>query len=152
MRCGHRRSTRHRFHLLANGIELVSHVTPVIQIQLALVRRIAMHSCPGANDVLEPERLSVLNQLIELILQQSERVVRAYTLQSRLLQGISKIGRSFVEVPRRFHLLIASRRQLLKRAFKILRQQIAHGVKLQPNRYVELSRHQSFTTHAGRSG
>ena len=33
-----------RFHLLANGIELVGHVTPVIQIQLALVRRIAMHS------------------------------------------------------------------------------------------------------------
>ena len=53
-------------HLLADAVELVGHVAPVVEVHLAFACGIAVNAGPGTDDVLEPDRLAVFDQLVEL--------------------------------------------------------------------------------------
>src|SRR5215472_17065325 len=75
-------------------------------------------------------------------------MMRAYALQARFLHSVSEVAGSFVEVPGRLDFPVSCRGKLLQCAVKIPGQQIAHRVKLKPDRQTKRCGHQWFDTCA----
>ena len=111
------------FQFFTNTIELAGHIAPVVERKLAFRRWIAVHSARRrTDDVFEAQRVAVFNQLIKLRPELHQRVVRTDAAQARLIHGMAKLGRCFVEVAGSFHVLVPSRAELMQRAIEVLRQ------------------------------
>ena len=66
-----------------------------------------MHAGPGADDVLESERLAVFDELVELRLQLRLAVMRTDALEPGLVERVAEIRRSLVEISGGFNFCVS---------------------------------------------
>jgi len=124
-------------HFLADGVELVGDVAPVIEVQLAGSRGIAMDTGPRADDVLEAERLAVFDELAQLRFQFCERVVSADALEPGLLKGITEVRCGLAEIASGFDFFVTGLGEPVEGSMEVFRQEVADRIELQANGLLE---------------
>src|SRR5580658_4191674 len=137
-------------HALTQVIELLRVPTPVRErhslsghfLILGFRGRAMRKSRRRADDVLKAERLSELDDVVEMWRQICIRIVGAHAMQPRLFHGLLHVARAAVKKSRSLNLTVTHRAQLMERSFIIAWQQIPHGVELQSEWQAQWIRHQ----------
>ena len=96
----------------------------------------------GADQVAEPDLVAEVEDLVDLRVQCVKRIVRAHTLQARILHRRIHLVRIMPEKAGSLHFLVSHRAKLVQCAFVILRQLLAHRVQLQAQWQSQWIRHQ----------
>ena len=136
--------------LFAHVVELFGAPVPVIKIQRpdgdwpTALRR-------SANEELHAQRVSGIQNYVEVTNHKVHRMVRADATQSCLLDGVTKFVRFVIVVTCRFHFAIPCGSDLCERTGKVFWQLLTKTIKLQSDRTVKRPSRQAWRAHQGRS-